>query len=173
MSVHSLFLLDLKLSRSWSEKPSRISFLRCNSSTNPGGSPGSGDNDSKIILDAFFLGKALAESVNERVESAVGEFLSAIGRLQAEQQKQFQDFQEEVLEKAKNSKERAAREAMEAQGIIRKSSSTRIQPVTNGVASEITQSAVNSVTPADKPVQSNTTLRPANDEPVLGASNED
>jgi hypothetical protein len=39
------------------------------------------------------LGKAVAEAFNERVESAVGEFLSTIGRLQAEQQKQIQDFQ--------------------------------------------------------------------------------
>lgn len=172
-SVHSLFFWDLKLSKSGSEKPSRISFLRCNSSTDPGGPPGPGDNDSKTILDAFFLGKALAESVNERIESAVGEFLSAVGRLQAEQQKQVQDFQEEVLERAKKAKERAAREAMEAQGIIPKSTSTNIPPVTNGVASEITQSAVNSVTPADKSVQSNTSPRPTNDDPVLGASNED
>lgn len=44
-------------------------------------------------MDAFFLGKALAEAVNERIESTVGEFLSAIGRLQAEQQRQIQDFQ--------------------------------------------------------------------------------
>lgn len=52
-----------------------------------------GDGDSRSVLDAFFLGKALAEAVNERIESTVGEFLSAIGRLQAEQQKQVQDFQ--------------------------------------------------------------------------------
>lgn len=52
-----------------------------------------GDGDSKSVLDAFFLGKALAEALNERIESTVGEFLSAIGRLQAEQQKQVQDFQ--------------------------------------------------------------------------------
>ena len=44
-------------------------------------------------MDAFFLGKAVAEALNERVESAVGEFFSTIGRLQAEQQKQIQDFQ--------------------------------------------------------------------------------
>ncbi|KAI3980353.1 hypothetical protein MKX01_003892 [Papaver californicum] len=77
-----------------------------------------GDNGSKSVLDAFFLGKALAEAINERVESTVGELLSTVGRLQAEQQKQVQDFQEEVLERAKNSKEKAAREAMEAQGNI-------------------------------------------------------
>lgn len=52
-----------------------------------------GENESKTILDAFFLGKAVAEALNERIESAVGEFLSSIGRLQAEQQKQVQEFQ--------------------------------------------------------------------------------
>lgn len=52
-----------------------------------------GDNDSKSILDAFFLGKALAEAMSERIESTVGELLSVVGRLQAEQQKQVQDFQ--------------------------------------------------------------------------------
>ncbi|KAL0419663.1 UNVERIFIED_CONTAM: putative protein, chloroplastic [Sesamum radiatum] len=94
----------------------------------------SGENESKAILDAFFLGKAVAEAVNERIESAVGEFLSTIGRLQAEQQKQVQEFQEDVLEKARRAKEQAAREAMEAQGLIPKSSAVEISTV-NGVAS--------------------------------------
>lgn len=52
-----------------------------------------GENENRTVLDAFFLGKALAEALNERIESTVGEFLSTIGRLQAEQQKQVQDFQ--------------------------------------------------------------------------------
>ena len=52
-----------------------------------------GDGDSRSVLGVFFLGKALAEALNERVESAVGEFLSTVGRLQAEQQKQVQEFQ--------------------------------------------------------------------------------
>lgn len=39
------------------------------------------------------MGKALAETLNERIESTVGEFLSNVGRLQAEQQKQVQEFQ--------------------------------------------------------------------------------
>lgn len=52
-----------------------------------------GDNESRNVLDAFFLGKALAEALNERIESTIGEFLSVVGRLQAEQQKQVQDFQ--------------------------------------------------------------------------------
>lgn len=53
----------------------------------------SGENENKTVLDAFFLGKAFAETLNERIESTVGEILSTIGRLQAEQQKQVEDFQ--------------------------------------------------------------------------------
>ena len=56
-----------------------------------------GDNENKSVLDAFFLGKALAEALNERIESTVGEFLSAVGRLQSEQQKQVQEFQVRIL----------------------------------------------------------------------------
>lgn len=55
-----------------------------------------GKNDSKDILDAFFLGKAFAEALNERIGSTVGEILSVIGQWQAEQQKQVQDFQVRV-----------------------------------------------------------------------------
>ncbi|KAL5072939.1 hypothetical protein RYX36_011923 [Vicia faba] len=90
--------------------------FRCNSSFFPGGPPsGDGDSSSKNVLDAFFLGKALAETLNERIESTVGEFLSNVGRLQAEQQRQVQEFQEEVLDRAKKAKEKAAREATETQ----------------------------------------------------------
>jgi hypothetical protein len=55
------------------------------------GSPG--DKESKQVLDAFFLGKAFAEAVNERVGTVIGEILSDIGRRQAEQQKQIREFE--------------------------------------------------------------------------------
>ncbi|KAL9228294.1 hypothetical protein vseg_003888 [Gypsophila vaccaria] len=83
--------------------------VSCKSSLGPG------DGDSRTVLDAFFLGKALGEALTERVESVVGELLSTVGRLQAEQQKQIQDFQEDVLERAKTAKEKAAREALQVQ----------------------------------------------------------
>lgn len=89
-------------------------------------------------------------------------------------------MQEEVLERAKKAKERAAREAMEAQGLIPKSATPNVSPATNSVASEITPSAVNSATPAEPPAQSNTSVQPAttkpeltNDDPLDGVSNED
>ncbi|KAH9618902.1 hypothetical protein KSS87_013614 [Heliosperma pusillum] len=89
-----------------------------------------GEGDSRTVLDAFFLGKAFGEAVTERVESVVGEILSTVGRLQAEQQKQIQDFQEDVLERAKTAKEKAAREALLAQGRVTPSYTARNADVT-------------------------------------------
>ncbi|KAL5702495.1 hypothetical protein ACHQM5_027708 [Ranunculus cassubicifolius] len=94
--------------------------VKCSSSKNPG----SGETESNGLLDAFFLGKALAETINERIESTVGEVLSVVGRLQAEQQKQVQEFQEDVLERAKKAKDQAAREVLEAQGPSSKPTTT-------------------------------------------------
>ncbi|KAJ1427990.1 hypothetical protein SESBI_09384 [Sesbania bispinosa] len=165
-----------------SSKPTRIELLckrasqntgvRCNCSIWPGG-PGSGDGDSssKSVLDAFFLGKALAEALNERIESTVGEFLSTVGRLQAEQQKQVQDFQGEVLERAKKAKEKAAREAMEAQGLISKSAAETkgTDSATSGTSSSATDPVI-SVQITDA---SETYTEPAkDDDPALSSSND-
>ncbi|KAL3626757.1 cytochrome P450 [Castilleja foliolosa] len=76
------------------------------------------ENESKEVLHAFFVGKALGEALNERLESSVGEFLSIVGQFQAEQQKQLFEFQDEVLEKARRAKEEASREAAEARGLV-------------------------------------------------------
>lgn len=54
---------------------------------------GAGDQESKQLLDAFFLGRALAETVSERVGSLLGELLSEIGQRQAEQQRNIREFQ--------------------------------------------------------------------------------
>ncbi|XP_075652632.1 uncharacterized protein LOC142622949 [Castanea sativa] len=154
-----------------------------NSSNRPGGADGgsaSGDSDSRGVLDAFFLGKALAEALNERIESTVGEFLSAVGRLQAEQQKQVQDFQEDVLERAKKAKEKAAREAMEAQGLIPKSTVVDT-PATDSVDSVTASSTVSEISAADPSSLSSSTTPmsqsyrgPADkQEPALGVSNDD
>ncbi|KAJ8435290.1 hypothetical protein Cgig2_030045 [Carnegiea gigantea] len=94
------------------------------------------ESDNRTVLDAFFLGKALGEALSERIESAVGEVLSTIGRLQAEQQKQIQDFhicvQEDVLERTKRAQEKAAREPLQEQGRLILPSTTANEPVANG-----------------------------------------
>ncbi|TYG64038.1 hypothetical protein ES288_D06G077000v1 [Gossypium darwinii] len=106
------------------------------------------DNESRNVLDVFFLGKAVAEALNERIESTIGEFLSVVGRLQVEQQKQVQDFQEEVLERAKRAKEQAAREELEAQRLIPKSTSLSTSmgsgaTTNNGAAAKASPSTAN------------------------------
>ncbi|CAN6240124.1 unnamed protein product [Urochloa humidicola] len=108
-------------------------FAARSSSSGGGGSrPDSkpGDNESKAVLDAFFLGKAFAEALTERVESVVGEVFSVVGQWQAEQQKQVQDFQEEVLQRAQKAKERAATEVTDDKGpkTLREPSATIVTP---------------------------------------------
>ncbi|ONH92962.1 hypothetical protein PRUPE_8G204400 [Prunus persica] len=153
VSGHKPCSSDLKL-RSFGlfgTKGSQRSRVQCSSSSGPG----SGDGDSRSVLDAFFLGKALAEAINERIESSVGEFLSTIGRLQAEQQKQVEEFQEDVLERAKRAKEKAAREAAEVQGLAKPPTAEYITPVkiTNGVTqvTSTTTTTTSNVTPVNQP----------------------
>lgn len=72
----------------------------------------SGKDESKSVYDAFFLGKALAEAVNERLGSAIGEFLSDLGRRQSEQQKRIREFQDEVQSRAAAAALKAAQKAL-------------------------------------------------------------
>ncbi|KAL1550330.1 hypothetical protein AAHA92_18307 [Salvia divinorum] len=76
---------------------SRISLLRCNITGD------SGESGCKAMLDAFFFGKIIGETLCERIESSVG----VIGILQSDQLKHVTQFQEEVLEKARRAKEEA------------------------------------------------------------------
>ncbi|KFK39765.1 hypothetical protein AALP_AA3G284900 [Arabis alpina] len=116
----------------------RRTSLICNCESKRTGDSVPGENENKSVLDAFFLGKALAEVINERIESTVGEVLSTIGKFQAEQQKQVQEIQEEVLERAKRAKERAARETMEAQGLVTSKPETIIQKPAAVVVTSVT-----------------------------------
>ncbi|KAJ8441366.1 hypothetical protein Cgig2_009074 [Carnegiea gigantea] len=118
-----------------------------------------GESDNRTVLDAFFLGKALGEALTEQIESAVGELLSTIGRLQAEQQKQIQDFQEDVLERAKRAKEKAAREALQEQGRLIPPSTTANEPVANG--SSASPPSHGSATPAAPASVDNQNSRPS------------
>ncbi|MEI6427549.1 MAG: DUF6825 family protein [Pseudanabaena sp. ELA607] len=51
-------------------------------------------------LNAFFIGRATAEAVRERVEDAVTDALGSLGKFTAEQQEQLRIFVDTVLEKA-------------------------------------------------------------------------
>ncbi|KAF8402066.1 hypothetical protein HHK36_013018 [Tetracentron sinense] len=172
-SQHPCYSSNLKLRSTRHEGGFSGLRVQCSRS----GGTGSGENDSRSVLDAFFLGKALAEALNERIESTVGELLSAVGRLQAEQQKQVQDFQEEVLERAKQAKEKAAREALEAPGLIPNSTTIESSASTDFVTTEDSPPAANDVPPVISPSLSDPTTTtnsdPTDKDPLPGTSSDD
>ena len=59
---------------------------------------------SKSPLDAFFIGRATAEAVIDRIEETVTDTLSALSKFDAEQREQIRIFVESILEKAEQQK---------------------------------------------------------------------
>ncbi|MBD2363647.1 hypothetical protein H6G36_21050 [Anabaena minutissima FACHB-250] len=55
---------------------------------------------SNPLLQAFFVGRALAEVANERLEVVLTDALSEIGKFDAEAREQLRQFTEEVIERA-------------------------------------------------------------------------
>ncbi|MCC5642653.1 hypothetical protein LC607_06750 [Nostoc sp. CHAB 5824] len=55
---------------------------------------------SNPLVQAFFVGRAVSEVVNERLEVALTDALSDLGKFDAEAREQLRQFTEEVLERA-------------------------------------------------------------------------
>ncbi|MEH1833154.1 MAG: DUF6825 family protein [Nostoc sp.] len=62
---------------------------------------------SNPLVQAFFVGRAVAEVVNERLEVALTDALSDLGKFDAEAREQLRQFTEEVLERANRAAEAA------------------------------------------------------------------
>ena len=58
---------------------------------------------SNPVIDAFFLGRALAEVVGEKLEDAYTNAMSDLGKFDAEQRENLRVFIEEVQLRAQNS----------------------------------------------------------------------
>jgi uncharacterized small protein (DUF1192 family) len=59
---------------------------------------------SKSPLDAFFIGRATAEAVIDRIEETVTDALSALGKFDAEQREHIRTLVETIIEKADQQK---------------------------------------------------------------------
>ncbi len=66
------------------------------------------------MLQAFFVGRALAAAVSERAEHLVSDGLSKLGKFDAEQREYFRQFTDEVMTRAEQ--ERAAAGATQTGG---------------------------------------------------------
>ncbi|MBE9054352.1 hypothetical protein IQ243_28980 [Nostocales cyanobacterium LEGE 11386] len=62
---------------------------------------------SNPLVQAFFVGRAVAEVINERLEVALTDALSDLGKFDAEAREQLRQFTEEVLERANRAAEAA------------------------------------------------------------------
>ncbi len=58
---------------------------------------------SNPTLQAFFLGRALATAIGEKVEEAITTGMSGVGRFDAEQREWLHQFVEDVFEQAQSS----------------------------------------------------------------------
>jgi hypothetical protein len=56
---------------------------------------------SNPVVQAFFLGRAAAEVLNEQLEATVTNALSDLGKFDAEQRERLRQFTEDVVERAK------------------------------------------------------------------------
>ncbi len=52
------------------------------------------------LINAFFVGRAVAEIVNEQLENALTDALSELGKFDAEQRERLRYFTQEVIERA-------------------------------------------------------------------------
>ncbi len=55
---------------------------------------------SNPLVQAFFVGRAMAEILNEQFENALTDALSEVGKFDAEQRERLRQFTQEVMERA-------------------------------------------------------------------------
>lgn len=62
---------------------------------------------SSPVLHAFYVGRALADAVNERAERLLTDSLSLVGKFDAEQREYFRQFTDEVMVRAQQAEAEA------------------------------------------------------------------
>ena len=95
------------------------------------------------LVRAFFIGRAVAETISEQVESAMTQTLSEIGKFDAEQRENMRQFANQVVERANREEEVAMRDretAPSSNGVTVDStamSTSDLQATIDGVRAEI------------------------------------
>ena len=95
------------------------------------------------LVRAFFIGRAVAETISEQVESAMTQTLSEIGKFDAEQRENIRQFANQVVERADREEEVAMRDrdtAPSSNGAtvdVSSVSTSDLQATIDGVRAEI------------------------------------
>jgi hypothetical protein len=93
---------------------------------------------SNPLVHAFFIGRAVAETLGEHLERSLTNALSELGKFDAEQRESLRQFTEEVLERARREEEATLRSrttAIVPQG----SQPTDLQATIDDLRAEIAQ----------------------------------
>lgn len=148
--------LTLRAQRRWNGAEERVNVSKNSSKRSnrrfevrarSGGKEPEGDPNSKAILDAFFLGRALAETINEQLGRALGEFISEVNQRQSEQQAQTRQFQDEVKSRAQTALQKATKEALASQNSYGYSDRTYSPPSSSSSSSLSSTNPPTSVPP--------------------------
>lgn len=91
------------------------------------------------LVNAFFVGRALAEAVYEQTERVLTDTLSELGKFDAEQRERLRQFTDEVLERAQREEEAAMRSRTTTAIVPIDSQPTDLQATIDGLRAEIAQ----------------------------------
>jgi len=93
------------------------------------------------LVHAFFIGRALAESIAQQAESTLSNALSDLGKFDAEQRERLRQFTEQVLEKARMEEEAALqnRPTTPGVGVTPDGSGSDLQTLVDELRAEIAE----------------------------------
>jgi hypothetical protein len=94
---------------------------------------------SSPVLHAFYVGRALADAVNERAERLLTDSLSLVGKFDAEQREHFRQFTEEVMERAQQAEAEAGEPYTGGTASAAAGSVTDLQATIDTLRAEIAQ----------------------------------
>lgn len=94
---------------------------------------------SSPVLHAFYVGRALADAVNERAERLLTDGLSLVGKFDAEQREYFRQFTDEVMARAQQAEAEAGEPYTGGSASAGVSTATDLQATIDTLRAEIAQ----------------------------------
>ncbi|WOD40383.1 DUF6825 family protein [Nodosilinea sp. E11] len=94
---------------------------------------------SSPVLHAFFVGRALADAVNERAERFLTDGLSLVGKFDAEQREHLRQFTDEVMARARQAEAESVTSYPGSTATAQGATATDLQATIDTLRAEIAQ----------------------------------
>ncbi len=91
------------------------------------------------LVNSFFVGRALAEVVNQQIEKTITNALSELGKFDAEQRENLRKFTIEVMERAKQEAEASGQKSGGSTTVANGSEPEDLQATIDELRAEIAQ----------------------------------